>query len=130
MTSDTSDLGGAVAAFYDALNAVFAGDLGPMRELWSHADDVTYMSPFGDLLHGWPAIEESWRSQAEAISSGTVRPEELHLFASDTLGVSVGFERGEVTVDGVANPVDIRATSTFRLEDGAWKMIGHHTDRI
>ena len=27
-------------------------------------------------------------------------------------------------------PVSIRATNIFRKENGAWKMIGHHTDLL
>ena len=30
-----------------SLNLMFAGDLGPMKDVWSHADDVTYMGPDG-----------------------------------------------------------------------------------
>jgi hypothetical protein len=37
----------AAAAFYAALDALFIGDATPMREVWSHADDVTYMGPDG-----------------------------------------------------------------------------------
>ncbi len=39
----------AADRLYDALNALFAGDLTPMRGLWSHADDVAYM---GDRAAG------------------------------------------------------------------------------
>ena len=43
--SDTKAVAEAVAGFYAALNTMFKGDLGPMLEVWSHADDVTYMGP-------------------------------------------------------------------------------------
>lgn len=126
----TPDLLPAVHGFYAALNQVFAGDVSAMAATWSHADDITYMSPFGELLEGWAATEASWRQQAAAIAGGDVQPHGLHLFTSDALGVCVGFERGSVRIDGADVPVAIRATSTFRLEDGAWRMIGHHTDRL
>lgn len=126
----TDDLRTAAYHFYTALNAVFDGDTGPMSEAWSHAPDVTYMSPFGQLLVGWAAAEASWHEQAEGIDRGTVMPEDLHLFRSDTLGVVVGMERGTVVIGGQENVVSIRATTTYRLEDGAWKVIGHHTDRL
>jgi ketosteroid isomerase-like protein len=42
----------------------------------------------------------------------------------------VGFERGSVEIDGVSTPVDIRATSLWRVEDDRWAMIGHHTDPL
>ncbi|WP_395692948.1 YybH family protein [Nocardioides sp.] len=120
----------AATGFYAALGAVLAGDAGPMCELWSHEDDVSYMSPFGELLHGWEPIRASWQAQADARLGGEVRGEELHLVEGDLLGFAVGFERGEVHVDGRPQSVDIRATSLFRREGGRWRMVGHHTDPL
>jgi hypothetical protein len=37
----------AVANFYTALNQMLTGELDQMNEVWSHADDVTYMGPGG-----------------------------------------------------------------------------------
>ena len=124
------DLQDATRAFYSALNDLLGGDVEPMLALWSHAGDVTYMSPFGELLVGWEAVRESWQGQAEQRLGGRVEPEELHHFSSDGLGCVAGFERGSVQIDGADVPVDIRATSTWRLEDGRWAMIGHHTDPL
>jgi ketosteroid isomerase-like protein len=126
----TATLEEATRSFYEALNAMLGGDAVPMLDLWSHADDVTYMSPFGELLVGWEPIRESWQSQADAKLGGRVEPEELQHIASPTLGFVVGFERGTVEIDGVPTPVDIRATSLYRVEDGRWAMIGHHTDPL
>ena len=120
----------ASKAFYSALNDLLGGDVEPMTELWSHADDVTYMSPFGELLVGWDAVRASWDAQADQRLGGRVEPEDLHQFSSDGLGFVVGFERGAVEVDGKSTPVDIRATSMYRVEDGRWLMIGHHTDPL
>ncbi len=126
----TPDVNAAIGGFYDALNQVFAGDSTAMAAAWSHADDVTYMSPFGDLLEGWRAVLESWRQQAAMIQGGTVTPQGLRVFTADSLAVCVGFERGAVRIDDTDAQVNIRATSTFRLEGGTWLMIGHHTDRL
>ncbi len=116
--------------FYRALGLILCGQTDAMSELWSHAEDVTYMSPLGDLLVGWAPIEQSWAEQAATLTGGPMVPEEVHFFESETLGVVVGFERGRIQVGGDSLTVNIRATSTYRPEGGAWKMIGHHTDRI
>jgi ketosteroid isomerase-like protein len=126
----TATLEDATRSFYDALNVMLAGDAGPMLNLWSRAGDITYMSPFGELLAGWEPVRASWQSQADARLGGRVDPEELRFFEANGLGVVVGFERGSVRVDGRDTPVDIRATSTWRVEDGGWRMIGHHTDPL
>jgi ketosteroid isomerase-like protein len=120
----------ATERFYAALNAMLGGDAEPMAELWSHAGDVTYMSPFGELLVGWESISASWQSQAGQELGGEVHAEELRHFASPTLGFAVGFERGHIEVDGERTPVNIRATSMYRVEDDRWAMIGHHTDPL
>ncbi len=126
----TAGLEDATAAFYTALNAVLGGDPGPMLDLWSPAEDVTYMSPFGELLSGREAIRASWQLQADQHLGGEVHPEELRFVEGTTLGIVVGFERGSVEVDGESTRVDIRATSTYRQEGGGWAMIGHHTDPL
>ena len=120
----------ATQDFYAALNAMLEGDAAPMLGLWSHADDVTYMSPFGELLVGWESIRDSWQAQADQRLGGRVEAEELRHFASPELGCVVGFERGSVEIDGSTVPVDIRATSTYRVENDRWAMIGHHTDPL
>lgn len=120
----------ATQRFYHALNAVLGGDVSPMFDLWSHADDVTYMSPFGDLLVGWEQVGAAWQSQADQQLDGEVRAEGLHHFASETLGFVVGFERGHAVIGGVRTEVELRATSMYRVEDDRWAMIGHHTDRL
>jgi len=120
----------AATGFYTALNGMLGGDSGPMIEAWSHADDVTYMSPFGELLVGWDAVRQSWQSQADAHLGGRVDGAEIRSHGSGDLGFVVGFERGWIEVEGVRRDVDIRASSMFRLEDGKWLMIGHHTDPL
>jgi ketosteroid isomerase-like protein len=115
----STTLAEAAASFYAALNHVLAGDVGPMHEVWSHEPDITYMSPFGELLEGWEPIRASWQAQAEAGLGGEVHAEDLRVL-----------ERGEVEVDGRPTRVDIRATSLYRREGGHWRMIGHHTDPL
>jgi ketosteroid isomerase-like protein len=40
-------------------------------------------------------------------------------------------ELGEnVNAEGELEEISIRATNVFRMEDGRWRMIGHHTDLL
>ena len=39
-------------------------------------------------------------------------------------------ERGSNLVDEKEQKVSLRATTTFRKENGLWKVIGHHTDTL
>jgi ketosteroid isomerase-like protein len=118
----------AAGQFYSALDSMFEGDLAPMIAVWSHAKDVTYLGPNGGILIGWEQVKKSWEEQANLKLGGRVDPEEMHVTAGETLGIAVNFERGTSYINGKPEKVNIRATNIFRLENGKWKMIGHHTD--
>ena len=120
----------AAARFYSALNAMFRGDLSPMKEVWSHADDVTYMGPGGGLQVGWQQVLAAWKEQASMNLEGTVEPRNMYINVGRDIAVTHNDEIGENVVDGKRQVVSIRATNLFRRENGKWKMIGHHTDLL
>ena len=116
--------------FYDALNAMFTGKGDAMKDAWSHADDITYMGPSGEYLVGWEAIEKEWDKQTAAKLGGSVRPEKMHIVASDDMAMLNCIEAGENIVDGKVERVNLRSSTIFRKEGGAWKVIGHQTDLL
>jgi ketosteroid isomerase-like protein len=120
----------AAMQFYSALNTLFKGDVSPMIDVWSHATDVTYLGPQGGILIGWGQVRKAWEEQAALKLGGQVKPEDIHIRAGDKIGVTQNYERGTSYVDGKPVTVNVRATNIFRLEEGKWKMIGHHTDII
>ena len=121
----------AAAGFYSALNVLFTGNPDPMSEVWSHADDVTYMGPGGGFQVGWSQISENLKKQAAMKLGGRVEPAEMHIVVGPGLAVVQNYEKGtNVDAQGKQQTVSIRATSIFRKEDGKWKMIGHHTDLL
>jgi uncharacterized protein (TIGR02246 family) len=121
----------ASTQFYAALNALFTGNLAPMSDIWSHADDVTYMGPGGGFQIGWDQVLANWQAQAAMKLGGEVRAEDVRITVGQSLAVVHNHERGENTnVEGKHQKVSIRATNVFRKEDGRWKMIGHHTDLL
>ena len=69
---DTQAVKAANAAFHDALNVLFTGDAAPMKAIWSHADDVTYMGPVGGMQVGWSQVEPYWDKQAAKRLGGKV----------------------------------------------------------
>lgn len=124
-----STLNIAIANFYIAHNEIFAGNLAPMKEIWSHADDVTYMSPIGGILVGYEAAINSWRKQAELKLGGHVDPIDMQIVQSEDIGVCYNYVRGtNYVVDGKEVHPNIRATTVYRKESGSWKVISHHTD--
>lgn len=121
----------AVTGFYAALNDVFKGDVGPMKKVWSHANDVTYMGPTGGFEVGWNQVLADWEKQANMKLGGKVEPEDMRITIGQDIAVTNNYEKGENTnVEGQSGKVSIRATNVFRKEHGKWKMIGHHTDLL
>ena len=121
----------AVTQFYVALNAMFTGDLIPMKKIWSHANDVTYLGPTGGYRIGWNQVLADWEAQAAMKLGGKVTPENIRMTIGRDLAVVSNYEIGENSgPDGKPQKVRIRATNLFRKEDGKWKMIGHHTDLL
>jgi ketosteroid isomerase-like protein len=121
----------AAEQFYSALNAMFTGELQPMKDVWSHKDDVTYMGPGGSFSLGWQDVLADWQTQAALKLGGQVEPEDMRITVGSDLAIVSNYEIGHnVTADGKAQKVTIRATNLFRNENGKWKMIGHHTDLL
>jgi ketosteroid isomerase-like protein len=115
--------------FYSALNAMFTGNLAPMKKVWSHADDVTYMGPGGGFRIGWAQVLADWEAQAAMKLGGEVKPKDMRFTVGRDLAVVSNYEIGEnAGLEGKPRIVKIRATNLFRKVDGQWKMIGHHTD--
>ncbi len=121
----------ANAGFYDALNAMFTGDVERMQQVWSHADDVTYMGPDGGIHVGWDNVLPIWKLQADKKLGGHVGPTDMHVTLAKDMAIVQNYEKGENKLrDGKTETVSIRATNVFRKEDGQWKMASHHTDLL
>jgi len=121
----------ATNQFYTSLNALLAGDRQGMDDVWSHADNVTYMGPDGGIAVGWDQVREGWNVQAEMKLGGHVEPMDLHVTVGGDIAIVEGYELGSIQdSDGPPRSFRIRATSSFRKESGQWKMIGHHTDLL
>ena len=121
----------AFDGFYHALNLMFTGDLEPMKTVWSHADDITYMGPSGHYLIGWSDILADWEKQAAMKLGGHVKHKDTHIIAGEDLGIVSHYAVGEnVNTGGHPTEVNLRGTSTFRKENGQWKMIGHQSDKL
>ena len=116
--------------FYAALNNMFEGDIAAMNNVWSHADDVTYLGPDGKFIVGWDQVSPEWQHQASLKLGGEIRSEQVQLNVGNDLATVQTREVGENIVNGKPTTVTIRATNTYRKENGQWKMIGHHTDLL
>ncbi|WP_084299179.1 DUF4440 domain-containing protein [Bradyrhizobium sp. WSM1743] len=127
------DLDRAVERSNRAVAAVFRGDPGPAKALFSENDDVTLGNPFGPYARGRKEVEETIARAASNYRDGDVTGVELVAkYVSDGLACVVEVERGHAKVGGSDQTatVALRVTSLFRLEHDVWKLVHRHADPI
>lgn len=128
---ETQSIEQANQELYAALNALFTGNPEPLENVWSHADDVTYLGPMGGILVGWDQVKASGQQQAGLKLGGHIEPSDIHITLGKDLAIVQCYERGQnFDAQGRPLPVSIRATNIFRNENGQWKLISHHTDLL
>src|SRR5690349_7488076 len=115
LPTDAQAVEQASAQFYNSLNSMFTGDAAPMSEVWSHADDVTYMGPAGGIEVGWDRVNAQWESQAALKLGGEVSPEDVTTTINGDLAIVQCREVGSnMSANGQPQTVSIRATNVFR----------------
>jgi len=129
------ELDALIERYHDALLVLTGGDAEPLKAMWSHEDDVTLSNPWGPTRRGTSDAVAGMEFAASNFRDGTPRSEpheRLALFVSDELALLVENEYWRMKVRGADEPsdVDLRVTSAFRREDGAWKVIHRHADPI
>ncbi len=129
----TANLAQTVDAYHRSIDAFVNGDAGPEKELWSRLDDASLANPLGPPAVGWTEIERALeRAASLASQAAPVRFERITEHAAADLAFIVEIERARFRIDGAdeITPVALRATTIFRLEAGAWKIVHRHADPI
>jgi ketosteroid isomerase-like protein len=111
--------------FYSGLSRM---DVAALPEIWSHSDDVTAMHPMGGEQVGWEEVRASFEQAAGPLSDSHVELVDRRIYAGTDLAYETGVERGSAKLGGEPVEFEHRVTNVYRLEDGRWKMIHHHTD--
>ena len=111
-------------AFYEALGSL---DLAGMDAVWWHEEWVRCLHPGWDLILGWEAIQDSWKSIFRSTLQVRVaisRP--LVHVMGDTAWVSC-IEHLTSTVEGDFTTALVETTNIFVRRNGHWRMVHHHT---
>jgi ketosteroid isomerase-like protein len=114
--------------FYEALEQMANGDASAMADAWSHADDVTTMHPIGGREVGWDEVREPWGSIADISTDGTISRSDQVLRVFGDIAYELATENVSMTLADTPVEGEYRATNVYRLEDGEWKMVHHHSD--
>src|SRR5579863_6611852 len=128
-TPDT-DAAEFIERCHDALRQHTGGNPRPFLALWSRADDVSLMGGVGGHQVGIDNVTELLTAAAKTLNYETWSAENLAIGFGETLGFAVELERLTRNVDGAEEEMRLRATSIYRRENGAWKVIHRHGDSL
>jgi ketosteroid isomerase-like protein len=126
---DVDDL---IERYHRALDAFYKGNPEPVKELYSHREDVTLANPLVGLpAIGWERVAETIEHASSQFRDGEVVAfENVTRYVTPELAYVVEIERGKFKVGGREDlaPSALRVTMVFRPEDGEWKVVHRHAD--
>lgn len=129
----TSDFDEAVEHFHVAEGEFLKGNPEPVKELFSHQDDVSLANPYGPPVRGWQQVAQTIERASSLRRDGEiVGIETIAKYVTADLGYVVQIERAKAKIGAreEITPYAVRATNIFRREDGVWKMVHRHADPI
>jgi len=116
-----------------ALGEIVNGNPEPLKEIYSHRQDVSLANPFGPPVHGWDESARAMEGSASNYRDGEIVGfENVAKYVTPELACIVEMERYRAKVGGGEDisPVALRVTSILRPEDGTWKIVHRHADPI
>jgi ketosteroid isomerase-like protein len=112
-----------------ALGEMGSGKPEPYIACWADSDDATLFGAWGPIDKGFRRLAKTFRWVGSRFRSGRLVPEHSVVASSGDLAYTVGFERGEVTVDdGPPRLMTIRVTHIYRRFGDTWRLVHRHAD--
>jgi ketosteroid isomerase-like protein len=119
--------------YHRAGHEITNGNPDAYKGLYSRRDDVSLANPFGPPVRGWSEVSATLdRAAANYRDGEIVGFENVSTVITPDLAYTVEIENYRARVGGAEEltPVSIRVTTTFRREDGVWKVVHRHADPI
>ena len=127
------DLDQVIERSHLALGEIVNGNPEPLKEMYSHRQDVSLANPFGPPVRGWDEAARTMERAASNYRDGEIVGfENVAKYVTSELAYIVEVERYQARVGGGEDitPMALRVTSIFRPEDGTWKIVHRHADPI
>jgi ketosteroid isomerase-like protein len=109
------------------------GNPEPVKELFSHSEDVTLANPLGPPAHGWDEVGATIARAASQFRDGRfVSVEIVEKHVTPEFAYTLWLEHAEGKVSGREDvaPATLRVTMIYRPEEGGWKVVHRHADPI
>jgi ketosteroid isomerase-like protein len=109
------------------------GNPQPVKDLFSHREDVTLANPYGPPVRGWEKVAKTVEHAASLRSDGTFLGWQIVAkYVTAELAYVVQIERAKAKVGAreEITPLAVRSTMIFRPEESEWKIVHRHADPI
>ncbi len=116
-----------------ALGDFVKGNPEPVKQLFSHREDVSLANPLGPPARGWEQVAQTIERASSNFTDGEmVAFEHVAKHVTPELACVVWIERAKVKLGGMEDfaPSTLRVTMVFRPEEGTWKVVHRHADAI
>ncbi|HYQ84760.1 MAG TPA: nuclear transport factor 2 family protein [Rubrobacter sp.] len=128
------DVDELIERYFRAQGEFLRGNPEPVKDLFSHTEDVTLANPYGPPVRGWDEVAKTTEHAASLRSDGTfVEWQIVAKYVTAELAYVVQIERAEAKIGAREDitPLAVRATMNFRPEeDGEWKIVHRHADPV
>lgn len=129
----TPSVEAAIARLHEAMGRVANGDVRAIKALYSHATDATSFYGWGGWEKGWDAVSARWDWAGQQFRGGTVSYQNITTVVTPELFYTTDVETFRMeAMDGMSGPTgwSNRVTHIFRLEDGEWRLLHRHGNRL
>lgn len=133
MTEELMSLDETLERFRAAANAMARGNPEEVKAMYSGADDVTLANPFGHAVRGTVDVEAALGYVSSRFSGSDVTEfNNIARYETGDLATFLDVEQWRTRVGGATelSDFDLRVSSTYRQEDGEWRLVHRHADPI
>lgn len=122
----------ALTRLHDAMARVANGDTSAIRALYSHSAEATSFYGWGGYEKGWEAVSRRWDWAGEQFQGGTVSYQNVTTVVAAELAFTTDIETFKVRMAGMDAPTQWsnRVTHVFRVEQGEWRLLHRHANRL
>src|SRR5215217_3540902 len=127
--ASVDDVDELIEQYYRAQREFLRGNPEPVKDLFSHREDVTLANPYGPPVRGWDEVAKTIEHAASLRSDGTfVEWQIVAKYVTAELAYVVQIEWAEAKIGAredisPISPIAVRATMIFRSEDGEWRIV-------
>jgi ketosteroid isomerase-like protein len=131
--SAANDVDELIERYQLGLGDFMKGNPEPVKELFSHSEDVTLANPLGPPAHGWDEVGATIEHAASQFRDGRlVGVEIVEKRVTPEFAYTLWLEHAEGKVGGREDvaPSTLRVTMIYGPEEGGWKVVHRHADPI